>query len=339
MTDVRFRNLDHVPLQEEFTPSVVYKISTASKIAALAIGIVSLCVFSLSDNAKTAITTISRTDVDGKCTMLSSVTVQLAEEETSVSASVKNEFVQGYLALMKEITGVPRVQCNSPYQLEGGGSEESGPNYLGFDRVHFLQTYFSSYQNCIQEFSKPPVCFFEPLTDSTPSRDRSDYDKPLVCLHTSTRIPLPNFFPACRSVLRCFWPNVGPPKMFPFLRRVFMNLTNFKCDPSANFTTCDSIHSKCPEYERFANGYVKLFQRINPPEVMCQTFKDNPPYSCQTFQVLSPIQVISQTLSLMATTLGGSELFLYAMMKYRHMFARKPQIVPAPVSNTLKEAQ
>jgi hypothetical protein len=334
MTDVRFRNLDHVPLQEEFTPSGVHKISAASKIAALAIGIVSVCVFIFTDNAKTAITTISSTNIDGKCTMLSSVTVQLVEEETMNSVSVKNEFVKGYLALMKEITGVPRVQCNSPHYIYG--NSESGTNYIGYDRVHFLQTYFSTYQNCIQEFSKPPVCRFDPLTDAVPSRDRDDYDKPLMCDGYGVYSkPLPN---ACKSVLRCFWPNIGLPKMFPYVRRVFMNVTNFKCDPSANFTTCDSIHSKCPEYQRFANGYVKLFQLTNPPEVMCQTFKDNPPYSCQTFQVLSPIQVISQTLSLMATTLGGSELFFYAMLKYRHTFARKSQIVPAPVSNTLKEA-
>jgi hypothetical protein len=199
--------------------------------------------------------------------------------------------------------------------------------------VHFLQTYFSTYQNCIQEFSKPPVCFFEPLTDATPQRDRGDYDKPVTCGSSST--PLPN---ACQSILRCFWPSIGPPKMFPFLRKVHMNVTIFKCDPSANFTTCDSIHSKCPEYQRFANEYVRLFQLTNPPEVMCQTFKNNPPYSCQTFQVLSPIQVISQTLSLMATTLGGSELFFYAMLKHRHIFAKKSQIVPASVSSTLKEA-
>ena len=94
MADIRFRNLDQLPLQAEFSPSVVYKISAVSKVAAVVVGIISICVFALTDNAKTAITTISSTNFDGTCTMLASVTAQLAEEAVTVSDRSVDEIVR-----------------------------------------------------------------------------------------------------------------------------------------------------------------------------------------------------------------------------------------------------
>ena len=304
-----------------------------SKVAAVVVGIISICVFALTDNAKTAITTISSTNVDGKCTMLASVTAQLAEEATIVSDRIANEIVQAYSALMKDVTGRPRIElpsyCGSTVVID---SVEEGFSSHKVHSVVFMQKYFSTYQSCIDEFSKPPVCGFRPATEQKSDKEKYDYDKPSECYGLRTygkRIPN-----ACTSVLRCNWPHVDQPYLFPAYFSVLMNLTAFKCAPSANLTTCDSISSLCPEYGRFASGFIKIFPLMHPPEQMCQNFKKNPPYSCQSFQVVSPIQVISQTLSLMATTLGGSELLLFAILKYKHMCTRSSQVVPSEVVKT-----
>lgn len=337
MADVRFRNLDQLPLQAEFTPTAVYKISAASKFAAVVIGIVSICVFTLTENAKASITTISSTNDGGKCTMLAPVTAQLAEDSTRVSDGSANEILQAYSALTKEVTGHHRLELPTPcdrtfdYDAIPDGFGASGSKS---HPVAFMQKYFPTYQICIDEFRKPPVCRFMPATDAKSARDREDCDMPAQCRQSSgsgSSLRIPN---ACMSVLKCNWPQVEQPYMFQSYFRVFMNVTAFKCAPSAKFTTCDSISSLCPEYDRFAAGFSKIFQLIHPTEQMCQTFKSNPPYSCQSFQVVSPIQVISQTLSLMATTLGGSELLLFAMLKYKRMCTRSQEVVPAAVGKT-----
>jgi hypothetical protein len=345
MSDIRFRNLDHIPLQEEFTPSLVYKISSASKISAVVIGIVSICVFALSDNAKTAITTISSTNVEnGQCSMLSSFTGPLPQAKTSVPILVANNFAKGYSALIEAATGsTDRVTLTKlgqyTVELRGDGIFDCGNVETArdfttqrYDGVEFLQQYFPTHQSCIDEFSKAPDCRFVPATENLIDKDNELYDKPLIC---TRRVELDNVrVPStCVSVLKCNWPRMGQTTMFPSFWRVHMNVSTFKCAPSANFTTCESISSKCPEYDRFASGFSKLFQSIHSAEQLCQTFKTNPPYSCQSFQVLSPIQVISQTLSLMATTLGGSELVLYAIHKYGRICRKAPQVIPAPMCN------
>jgi hypothetical protein len=336
MADVRFRNLDQLPLQAEFTPSSVYKISAASKVAAVVIGIISICVFALTDNAKTAITTISSTNVDGKCTMLASVTAQLVEESVTVSARSANEIVQAYSALMKEVTGHYRQELPIPCEsLMDDDTVVRFPQSPALPVV-FMQKYYPTYQSCIDEFSKPPVCHFTPATDSKNDRERRECDVPTICRTTNGfNSRLQN---SCTSVLKCNWPQVEQPYLIPSYFRVILNGTIFRCAPSVNFTTCDSVSSSCPEFKRFASGFSKIFHLIHPPEQMCQTFKNNPPYSCQSFQVVSPIQVISQTLSLMATTLGGSELLLFAMLKYKHMCTRSHQVVPAVVGKTTDDA-
>jgi hypothetical protein len=364
MSDVLFRNLEHIPLQEEFTPSVVYKISSASRISAVVIGIVSICVFTLSDNAKTAITTISSKNIDnGKCTILSSFSGVLPKAAITVPTLVANDFEKGYSALIGATTGSPdnvtlvtllsgmyqdvktiheRRRGNGTYGITDYDCKniETARDFTTrkFDSVEFLQQYFPTYQSCIDEFSKPPVCRFVPATENLEKNDVEVHDKPLTCMHSvihsDVRVPS-----TCVSVLRCNWPQMRETTLFSSYWRVHLNHYTFKCAPSANFTTCESISSKCPEYVRFASGFAKLFHSIHPAEQLCQTFKSNPPYSCESFQVLSPIQVISQTLSLMATTLGGSELVLYAFLKYRRMCTYTPQVAPAPVCDTLDEAQ
>jgi hypothetical protein len=318
MSDVRFRNLDNVPLQEEFNTSTVFKISTASKIAAVIIGIISICVFTLTDNAKTAITTISSKNVDGQCTMLSSFSGTLPRPGTTVTADIAKSFVEGFFTLLKDSTGVTKNTFDN-WQI---GKEKVSEFLLErTDAVNLFQVYFPTYQSCIDEFSKTPVCSYP--------QDQNTYDRPF--LQGYTNIPLKN---VCRSSLKCSWPDILPIDSWEYWY-VYINVTSFNCAPSANFTSCESISTKCPEYARFAAGFGQLFRRIHPPEQMCQTFKSNPPYTCQSFQVVSPIQVISQTLSLMATALGGTELFLYVLLKYRHMWPSSSNAEVQPESSTM----
>jgi hypothetical protein len=319
MSDVRFRNLDSVPLQEEFKPSTVFKISTASKIAAAVIGIISICVFTLTDNAKTPITTISSKDADGHCSMLSSFSGNFPRTWTTVTADVAQSFVDGYFALLKDTTGTTKSTYldQSGYGLIDRTERVSGFSTDKSDAVSLFQVYFPTYQSCIDAFSKPPVCIYLQLSDA-----EGNYDKPFL----KYNVPLKN---VCQSSIKCNWPEIIRADKWEHWK-VYLNVTSFNCAPSANFTTCESISSKCPEYATFAKGFGELFHRIHPAEQMCQAFKTNPPYSCLSFQVVSPIQVISQTLSLMATALGGSELFLYALLKYRHVLARTTPIPVAP---------
>jgi hypothetical protein len=86
---------------------------------------------------------------------------------------------------------------------------------------------------------------------------------------------------------------------------------------------------------RLSKGFGEFFRQIYPAEQMCQTFQSNPPYTCQSFQVVSPIQVISQTLSLMATALGGTELFLYVLLKHRHLWPSSSNAQVQPESSTV----
>jgi hypothetical protein len=323
MSDVRFRNLDSVPLQEEFKLSTVFKISTASKIAAAVIGIISICVFTLTDNAKTPITTISSKDADGHCTMLSSFSGTYPRAWTTVTADVAQRFVDGFFALLKDTTGTTKSTYldQSGYGLINRAERVSEFSTAGrSDAVNLFQVYFPTYQSCTDAFSKPPVCSYVQLRDAG-----GNYDKPFE------KFDMNNYFlkNVCQSSIKCNWPEVILADNWDYWK-VYINVTSFNCAPSANFTSCESISSKCPEYATFAKGFGELFHRIHPAEQMCQAFKSNPPYSCLSFQVASPIQVISQTLSLMATALGGSELFLYALLKYRRIFARATPIAPKP---------
>jgi len=320
MSDVLFRNLDQVPLQEEFTPSSVFKISSASKVAALVIGIISICVFTLTDNAKASITTISSKNVDGQCTMLSSFSGTLARSTTTVTADVAKSFNDGFFTLLKDATGMTKNTYTNDLL---GGRPQRVNDFLqaSSDSVSLFQVYFPTYQSCMDEFSKPPVCSY-----MQESGRAGNYDQPFMFYGQFGNIPLKNF---CQSSLKCSWPEILRTDEWESWN-VYMNVTNFNCAPSANFTSCELISSKCPEYTKFAAGFAKLFRQIHPAEQMCQTFKSNPPYSCLSFQVVSPIQVIAQTLSLMATALGGSELFLYAMLKYRRVFTRS-----TPVASTV----
>jgi hypothetical protein len=329
MSDVRFRNLDNVPLQEEFNPSTVFKISTASKIVAAVIGIISICVFTLTDNAKTPITTISSKNVDGQCTMLSSFTGTLPRTGTTVSANIAKSFVDGFFTLLQDLTGTTKNTYLSDWGLQQRSERVSDFLTRKSDSVTFFQVYFPTYQSCIDEFSKTPVCSYVQLLDY--EGDDANYDRPYIQFLQNGNFPLKN---VCRSTLKCTWPDVLRTDSWEYWR-VYINVTNFKCAPLANFTTCESISSKCPEYARFAASFGDLFHRIHPAEQMCQTFKSNPPYTCQSFQVASPIQVISQTLSLMATALGGTELFLYVLLKYRHMWPSSSNAQVQPESTTM----
>jgi hypothetical protein len=326
MSDVRFRNLDNVPFQEEFNPSTVFKISSASKIVAVVIGIISICVFTLTDNAKTAITTISSQNVDGQCTMLSSFSGTLPRIRTTVTADVANSFVEGFYTLVKETTGVTKNTYF--YDFLDGTLKDRVVDFRTelSDSVTLFQLYFPTYQSCIDEFSKTPVCSY---IQEPPGFDGRTYsqDKPMV---QNSKV----YKNVCESYLKCTWPDILRVDAWENWR-VFMNVTNFKCAPSANFTTCELISSKCPEYARFAASFGQLFHRIHPAEQMCQTFKSNPPYTCQSFQVVSPIQVISQTLSLMATALGGTELFLYVLLKYKHMWPSSSNARVQPESSAI----
>jgi hypothetical protein len=317
MSDVRFRNLDNVPLQEEFNTSTVLKISTASKIAAVVIGIISICVFTLTDNAKTAITTISSTDIDGKCSMLSSLTSTFSRDMCVVTATDAAYFVDGYSKLLKNVMSATS-QAAVDYLMPNKFAR-----FLGdpADSVQLYGVYFPTYQSCIDGFSKPPVCRYL-QESSTDDLDRPFYDNRGVRVHN-----------VCQSALYCDWPGIQKNSFSAW--QVLMNVTNFQCNPSANFITCLQISSKCPEYASLTAGFPNLFQRIHSAEQMCQQFKSNPPYSCQTFQVISPIQVISQTLSLMATALGGSEFFLYFLFKYRRMWPSNSNASVQPESSTM----
>jgi hypothetical protein len=319
MSDVRFRNLDNVPLQEEFSTSTVFKISAASKFAAVAIGIVALCVFTLTDNAKSAITTISNVDGgNGQCKMLSSFSGALPRPGTEVTEDVAKGFIDGYDALMKDVTGLPAL-----YPIDSMARTTDRISLFLRDRndaVTLFQVYFPTYQSCIDAFSKPPVCSY------VQNNREGDIDKPAMTMNVqllrSVRVES-----ACQSSMKCTWPEIMLQDGWD-LWKVYINATTFKCAPSANLTTCETISSKCPEYASIAAGFSKLFHQIHPAQQMCQTFKSNPPYSCESFQVVSPIQVISQTLSLMATALGGCELFLFALLKYRRIFTRSTPIAP-----------
>ncbi len=327
MSDVRFRNLDNVPLQEEFNTSTVFKISTASKIVAVVIGIISICVFTLTDNAKTAITTISSKNVDGQCNMLSSFTGSLPTQGTVVTSDVSNSFIEGFFTLLKDVAGVTKDTYLNVWRVADRGSDRVSIFWKGkSDRVNLFQVYFPTYQSCIDEFSKPPVCGYVQLNNK-----QGNYDQPFLIDTNTGTIPLKN---VCQSHLKCTWPEILRIDDWEYWT-VYFNVSNFKCAPSANFTTCESISSKCPEYARFAAGFGELFLRIHPAEQMCQTFKSNPPYTCQSFQVVSPIQVISQTLSLMATALGGTELFLYFLFKHRHMWPSSSNERVHPESSTM----
>jgi hypothetical protein len=328
MSDVRFRNLEGVPFQEDFNSSTVFKISTASKIAALLIGIISICVFTLTDNAKTRMTTISSKEVDGSCTMLSAYSGTYPTIWTTVAADVAQSFYDGFFALLKDTTGTTK----STYLDESGyglQSRTSAYKILEFsdgksDAVSLFQVYFPSYQSCIDAFSKPPVCSYLQLKEGRLVRDH--HDQPFKKYTRNGNVPLEN---VCESSLKCTWPEILHFDNWDYWKFV-INVTSFNCAPSTNFTTCESISSLCTEYASFAKGFGELFHRIHPAEQMCRAFKSNPPYSCTSFEVVSPIQVISQTLSLMATALGGSELFLYVIMKYRNILKRSTQTKPEP---------
>jgi hypothetical protein len=314
MSDVRFHNLTGVPLQEEFTPSTVIKISTASKCFAAVIGIISICVFTLTDNAKTSITTIQTTDSVGNCMILSSFTGNTDENSGRVTATQASDFFEGYKQLLKDVTGAADVSIFIDSQL----------NDLWVSRkAHggaYQQVYFENYQNCIDGFSKPVLCNYVQLGTG------QEFDQPLPISDRRGR----GF---CQSYLNCAWPGVS---WLSFRKiEIVMNATAFSCVPSANFATCDKISSKCPEYTRFAADFGKLYQRLQSPQYLCAPFKQNPPYSCRSFQVVSPIQVVSQTLSLMATALGGSELFLYLLLKYRRMWPSSSNVKVQPASSTL----
>ena len=321
MSDVRFRNLDNVPLQEEFSTSTVFKISAASKFAAVAVDIVALCVFTLTDNAKSAITTISNVDGgNGQCKMLSSFSGGLPRGGTEVTADVAKGFVDGYDALMKDVTGLPAFYpIDSMAKTTDRISQFSRDRY---DAVTLFQVYFPTYQSCIDAFSKPPVCSTVQLNDR-----EGNFDKPATTIDPILLGPPRRVENTCQSSMKCSWPEIMLIDGWD-LWKVYINATSFKCAHSANLTTCEAISSKCPEYASIAAGFSKLFHRIHPAQQMCQTFKSNPPYSCQSFQVVSPIQVISQTLSLMATALGGCELFLFALLKYRRICTRSTPIAP-----------
>ncbi len=247
--------------------------------------------------------------------MLSSFSGTLPKAGTTVTADVANSFNDGFYALLKDATGVTKNTYQNVWLNGrlGTPGEERVNEFLQSrsDTVNLFQVYFPTYQSCIDEFSKTPVCSY--VQDRTTAN--GNYDQPFMQFLQTGNFPLKN---VCQSSLQCNWPDILRVNSWdPW--KVYINVTNFKCAPSANFTTCDLISSKCPEYASFATGFAELFRRIHPAEQMCQTFKSNPPYSCQSFQVVSPIQVISQTLSLMATALGGSELVLYFLFKYRRM--------------------
>jgi hypothetical protein len=183
----------------------------------------------------------------------------------------------------------------------------------------YQQMYFENYQNCIDAFSKPVVCNYVQLGTS------QDFDQPLPISDRRGS----GF---CQSSLNCAWPGIS----LGFRRIItVMNATTFNCVPSANFTTCDTISSKCSEYTRFAADFGKLYQGMLSPQHLCAPFRQNPPYSCRSFQVVSPIQVVSQTLSLMATALGGCELFLYLLLKYRRLWPSSSNAQVQPESSTM----
>ena len=222
---------------------------------------------------------------------------------------------------MKDVTGVTKDTYLN--QISNSNKASAFRNERS-DSVTLFQVYFPTYQSCIDEFSKPPVCSYVQLQNK-----QGNYDQPYVQSNNAQRVEN-----VCQSDLKCSWPDILRLDEWDYWR-VYINVTNFKCAPSANFTTCESISSKCPEYARFAAGFGELFRRIHPAEQMCQTFKSNPPYTCQSFQVVSPIQVISQTLSLMATALGGTELFLYVLLKYKHMWPSSSNARVQPESSAM----
>ena len=299
MSDVRFRNLDNVPLQEEFNPSTVFKISTASKIAAAVIGIISICVFTLTDNAKTAITTIEAQNLNGNCAMLSSFT-SASVDAPKLTAKRASDFLEGYKKLVQDATELADVRSLVTERIQRIADRltDSGLSYNS--------EFFRYHQDCIDQLSKPAVCTYM----NTKGYDTFDKPNPYAAANMHRNV--------CFSYLDCTWSGTSI-KGQEF--QIAMNVTFFKCLPSANFTSCDEISSKCPVYARFASDFGRLLSaHIHPSESLCVPFKKLPPYSCQTFQVVSPIQIISQTLSLMATALGGSELFLYFVLKHRHMW-------------------
>jgi hypothetical protein len=312
MSDVRFRNLDNVPLQEEFNASTVFKISTASKIAALVIGIVSICVFTLTDNAKTAVTTIEAQNLNGNCAMLSSFTNGNLEAP-KLTQQRASDFLEGYKKLVRDVTELADVSSLITERINRIAER------LKDSALSYNSEFFRYHQDCIDQLSKPAVCTYL----NTNGGDSFDRPNPYAGLNMHRNV--------CFSYLDCSWSGTSI-KGQDF--QVALNVTFFKCLPSVNFTTCDEISSKCPVYARFAAEFGRLLsEHIHPPESLCIPFKKHPPYSCSTFHVVSPIQIISQTLSLMATTLGGSELLLYVLLKYRHVWPSSLNAVTPESSN------
>ena len=187
MSDVRFHNLTYVPLQEEFTPPTVIKILTASKCFAAVIGIISICVFTLTDNAKTAITTIQATNSIGNCVMISAFTGNTDDNSKRLTATQASDFFEGYKKLLKDVTGAADVNLliDSTYS-DLFVSRTAPPS-------SYQQVYFEHYQNCIDAFSEPVVCNYVQLGTG------QDFDQPLPISDRRGR----GF---CQSSLNCAWP-------------------------------------------------------------------------------------------------------------------------------------
>jgi hypothetical protein len=310
MSDVNFRNLKEIPLQDGFTQSSVIKISAASKIFAAAVGIISICAFVFTDSAKTSITTIETTNSQSNCRILSTFSSSGLTLPVTVAegATFRKEFVK----LLKSLPGTQNTEINSPDNLipdivsRLGYLQGTGYTYP----LTYNQAYFPNYQSCLDAFMKPPVCVYE--NDFSTNLYK---DQPIPPVYGVT---WPNY---CSSYLSCLWSDAPKVKELQHGMQIILNVTAFNCNPTANFTTCFMISSACPEYARYAVSIGKLLTtHIATPERLCTPFKDLPPYSCQTFQVASPIQVISQTLSLMATALGGCEVFLYFVLTFKHKY-------------------
>jgi hypothetical protein len=313
MSDVNFRNLKDIPLQDGFTQSSVFKISAASKIFAAAVGIISICVFIFTDGAKTSITTIETTNL-GNCRILS--TFSASGLTIPVTVAEGKIFKTEFIKLLKSLPGTQIIEMFSPENLipdlvsRLGLMAGSGLSYP----LAYNQAYFPSYQSCLDAFTKPPVCVYE-----------NDYTSPFYkdqSLQSVIGFSYGNFLPNfCSSHLACLWSDAPKVTALEHGMKIILNVTAFNCNPPANFTTCHMISSACPEYSRYAASIGKLLTtHIATPERLCAPFKDLPPFSCQTFQVASPIQVISQTLSLMATALAGCEVFLYFVLTFKHKY-------------------
>lgn len=322
MSDVKFRNLKDIPLQDGFTQSSVFRISAASKMFAAAVGIISVCVFVFTDGAKTSITTIETTNL-GNCRILSTFsTSRLTMPVTVAEGKIfKSEFIK----LLNSLPGTqiidsgPGVDNLLPALVGSlGFLPSTGYSYP----LAFNQAYFPNYQSCLDAFTKSPVCVYENDPTSDTYKDQPLQKHPNFAFNLNSNPKFANF---CSSYLSCLWsdaPKVITASEQPLHGKmhIVLNVTSFNCNPTANFTSCHMISSACPEYSRYAASIGKLLTTVATPERLCAPFKDLPPFSCQTFQVASPIQVISQTLSLMATALAGCELFLYFVLTFKYKY-------------------